>query len=293
MASKTGKLAKILFDISLFSKRAGRHQGATILGDREQGLVAWLGQWRAFLGWSEEFWRDFESFWFSNLVLPSLKVLRLGFRKITVIWPWTWRRRREKCLNTRASNMHSMFSEKGLIYQKLFIDNKCALNNLLLLVWWRKVYIESFGRRTPWVCLLPFSLGSSHYKPCIAGFLHFCSKDKCGKQNQLYRHHFVSLAVRIRNNFVAMKRFRVLIEKKNFFFKAKAGIKEILAEMSNSAVYLIHTVWAEDETEIFVSIFSLVIVDRLGLHIVQLKMQQDQIVYTGPLVDSWFWCERS
>ena len=84
-------------------------------------------------------------------------------------------------------------------------------------MWWRKVYIESFGRRTPWVCLLPFSLGSSHYKPCIAGFLHFCSKDKCGKQNQLYRHHFVSLAVRIRNNFVAMKRFRVLIEKKNFF----------------------------------------------------------------------------
>ena len=113
--------------------------------------------------------------------------------------------------------MHSMFSEKGLIYQKLFIDNKCALNTLLLLVWWRKVYIESLGRRTPWVCLLPFSPGSSHYKPCIAGFSHFCSKDKCGKQNQLCRHHFVSLAVRIRNNFVAMKRFRVLIEKKNFF----------------------------------------------------------------------------
>ena len=122
--------------------------------------------------------------------------------------------------------MHSMFSEKGLIYQKLFIDNKCALNTLLLLVWWRKVYIESLGRRTPWVCLLPFSPGSSHYKPCIAGFLHFCSKDKCGKQNQLYRHHFVSLAVRIRNNFVAMKRFRVLIEKKNFFSKRKPGSRK-------------------------------------------------------------------
>ena len=148
--------------------------------------------------------------------------------------------------------MHSMFSEKGLIYQKLFIDNKCALNTLLLLVWWRKVYIGSLGRQTPRVCLLQFSLGSSHYKPCIAGFLHFCSKDKCGKQNQLYRHHFVSLAVRIRNNFVAMKRFRVLIEKKKlFFFKAKAGIKEILAEMSNSAVSWIHTVWTEDDIQNF------------------------------------------
>ena len=61
MASKTGKLAKILFDIFLFTIRAGRHQGATILGDREQGLVAWLGQWRAFSGWREEFWRDFDS----------------------------------------------------------------------------------------------------------------------------------------------------------------------------------------------------------------------------------------
>ena len=61
MASKTGKLAKYFFNIFLFTKWAGRHQGATILGDREQGLVAWLGQWRAFSGWSEEFWRGFDS----------------------------------------------------------------------------------------------------------------------------------------------------------------------------------------------------------------------------------------
>ena len=40
--------------------------------------------------------------------------------------------------------------------------------------------------------------------------------------------------------------------KEQLFFKAKAGIKEILAEMSNSAVYwILHTVWTEDETRKF------------------------------------------
>ena len=193
--------------------------------------------------------------------------------------------------------MHSMFSEKGLIYQKLFIDNKCALNTLLLLVWWRKVYIESLGRRTPWVCLLPFSPGSSHYKPCIAGFSHFCSKDKCGKQNQLCRHHFVSLAVRIRNNFVAMKRFRVLIKKTFFLSKRKPGSRKFW-QKCQTLQYLGYTLYKPKMIpKIFVSIFSLVIllvtVYRLVLHIVQLQMQQDQMVYTGPLVDPWFWCKRS
>ena len=43
------------------------------------------------------------------------------------------------------------------------------------------------------------------------------------------------------------------VDKKNFFsLKAKAGIKEILAEMSNLAVYwILHTVWTEDETRNF------------------------------------------
>ena len=151
------------------------------------------------------------------------------------------------------------------------------------------MYIESFGRRTPWVCLLPFSPGPSHYKPCIAGFLHFCSK--CGKQNQLYRHHFVSLAVRIRNNFVAMKRFRVLIEKKKLFFsKRKPGSRKFW-QKCQTLQYLGYTLYEPKMIfKIIVSVFSLVIllviVDRLVLHIVQLKMQQDQIVYTGPLVDS-------
>ena len=152
------------------------------------------------------------------------------------------------------------------------------------------MYIESFGRRTPWVCLLPFSPGSSHYKPCIAGFLHFCSKDKCGKQNQLYRHHFVSLAVRIRNNFVAMKRFRVLIEKKNFFSKRKPGSRKFWQKCQTRQYIGYYTLYElKMKPEIFVSIFSLaillVIVYRLVLHIVQLKMLQDQMVYTGPLVD--------
>ena len=41
------------------------------------------------------------------------------------------------------------------------------------------------------------------------------------------------------------------LRKKNFFFKAKARIKEILAEMSNSAVSWIHTVWTEDDIQNF------------------------------------------
>ena len=151
------------------------------------------------------------------------------------------------------------------------------------------MYIGSLGRQTPRVCLLQFSLGSSHYKPCIAGFLHFCSKDKCGKQNQLYRHHFVSLAVRIRNNFVAMKRFRVLIEKKNFFSKRKPGSRKFW-QKCQTLQYFGYTLYEPKMIfKIFVSIFSLVIllvmVYRLVLHIVQLNMQQDQMVYTGPLVD--------
>ena len=40
-------------------------------------------------------------------------------------------------------------------------------------------------------------------------------------------------------------------EKKTSFFKTKAGIKEILAEMSNSAVSWIHTVWTEDDIQNF------------------------------------------
>ena len=152
------------------------------------------------------------------------------------------------------------------------------------------MYIESLGRRIPWVCLLQFSPGVSHYKPCIAGFLHFCSKDKCGKQNQLCRHHFVSLAVRIRNNFVAMKRFRVLIEKKNFFSKRKPGSRKFWQKCQTRQYIGYYTLYeVKMKPEIFVSIFSLaillVIVYRLVLHIVQLQMQQDQMVYTGPLVD--------
>ena len=146
------------------------------------------------------------------------------------------------------------------------------------------MYIESLGRRTPWVCLLPFSPGSSHYKPCIAGFSHFCSKDKCGKQNQLYRHHFVSLAVRIRNNFVAMKRFRVLIEKKNFFSKRKPGSRKFWQKCQTWQYIGYYTLYElKMKPEIFVSIFSLAIllvkVYRLVLHLVQLKIQQDQIIY--------------
>ena len=88
------------------------------------------------------------------------------------------------------------------------------------------------------------------------------------------------------------------VDKKNFFLsKRKPGSRKFW-QKCQTLQYLGYTLYKPKMIpKIFVSIFSLVIllvtVYRLVLHIVQLQMQQDQMVYTGPLVDPWFWCKRS
>ena len=86
-------------------------------------------------------------------------------------------------------------------------------------------------------------------------------------------------------------------EKKTFFSKRKPGSRKFW-QKCQTLQYLGYTLYEPKMIfKIFVSIFSLVmllvIVYWLVLHIIQLKMQQDQMVYTGPLVDPWFWCKRS